>query len=101
MAKTDSPPETRPTFEAAVLRQQGVTFAVVVVSSSVLERKIVAGRTREKLKRLFRDMPIVLMAQKPGGTPTYYGRRDLVKFLSKVGLKDIPFKEYTITPPGE
>ena len=99
MVQSDSTPETQPTFEAATVRRQGVTFAVVAVSKQVLDQKIVASRTRNKLKPLFGNLPIVLMAQDSDGTPTYYGRKDLVRFLTRVKLKDLPWKEYTITPP--
>ena len=98
MAKPDPTAETTPTFEAAIVKRQGVTFAIVAVNKQVLDQKIVAGRTRSKLKPLFGNLPIVLMAQDADGTPTYYGRKDLVRFLTRIKLKDVPWKEYTITP---
>jgi hypothetical protein len=98
MAKPDSTPETPPTFEAAIVKRQGVTFAIVAVSKQILDHKIVAGETKKKLKPLFNNLPIVLMAQDADGTPTFYGRKDLVRFLTRVKLKDVPWKEYTITP---
>jgi hypothetical protein len=99
IAKPDSTAETPPTFEAAIMKRQGVTFAIVAVSKQILDQKIVAGRTRSKLRPLFGNLPIVLMAQDAGGTPTYYGRKDLVRFLTRAKVKNLPWREYTITPP--
>jgi hypothetical protein len=98
MAKPGWTAETQPTFEAAIVKRQGITFAIVAVSQQVLDQKIVAGRTRNRLKPLFGNLPIVLMAQGSDGIPTYYGRRDLVRFLTRVKLKNLPWREYTITP---
>lgn len=36
------------------------------------------------------------MAQDSRGVPTYLGRRDIVKFLAKVPVQAIPWREYTL-----
>jgi hypothetical protein len=84
------------TFQGAVVKEQGVTFGIIVVKSYVLNN----SSDRESMIRLgiraFGQIPIVLMAQDSKGTPTYYGRKDIVNFLSNIFMEQIPWKKYTI-----
>lgn len=83
--------------DGAIIREQGVTFAVVVVKRSVLQS---AGQAESAIRQfsaqLFDGLPTVLMAQDSRGIPTYKGRRDLVKFLASVPMQTIPWKRYTV-----
>jgi hypothetical protein len=47
--------------------------------------------------RLFGGIPVVSMEQDGRGVPTYFGRRDLVRFLASVPMEAIPWKRYTVT----
>lgn len=84
-------------FQGAVVKEQGVTFGIVTVKPSVLQ----ASMPRESMMnfgmRAFGAIPIILMAQDSHGTPTYWGRKDIVNFLSKIPMQCIPWKEYTMT----
>ena len=84
------------TFQGAVVKEQGVTFGIIVVKSCVLNN----SSDRESMIRLgiraFGQMPIILMAQDSKGTPTYYGRKDIVNFLSNIFMEQIPWRKYTI-----
>lgn len=42
-------------------------------------------------------MPTVLMAQDSRGVPTYYGRDDIVRFLSNTPMEGLPWREYTVS----
>ena len=84
-------------LQGAVIKEQGVTFAIVVVKKPVIDNKSEAKRVSASFQHIFPGMPIVLMAQKFRGTPTYYGRKDIVRFLAKVPMSAIPWKEYTLT----
>lgn len=83
-------------FDGAVIKEQGVTFGIVIVKRYALD----AQGEREQMvlfgKRAFGNIPIVLMAQDSRGVPTYWGRRDIVKFLSHVPISRIPWRTYTI-----
>lgn len=83
-------------LNAAVIREQGQTFAIVIVKSFVL-----SSHDRDKVassySQYFPNMPIILMAQDSKGTPTYYGRKDIVNFLKNVHLSRIPWKRYNIS----
>lgn len=80
------------------LTEQGVTFAVIIVNRSVIHNRIEAHKIIQNFQQqIFSGMPVILMAQDPRGTPTYYGRQDISRFLSRVPLSAIPWKEYDIT----
>ncbi len=84
-------------FQGAVIKEQGVTFAVVIVKPHVLNNHTEANQLIVSFQQsVFGSMPVVLMAQDSRGVPTYYGRRDIVDFLSQVLLQAIPWKQYTI-----
>lgn len=82
-------------FDGAVIKEQGVTFAIVIVKPHILnssEREDV----RNSFRSVFPGVPIILMAQDSRGTPTYHGRKDIVNFLANVHPSRIPWKRYTI-----
>lgn len=83
-------------LQGAVIIEQGVTFAIIVVKQSVTNYTSKIIRTRQQLQPFFPNMPIILMSQDSSGTPHYYGRRDIVEFLKTVRLDQIPWKEYHI-----
>lgn len=85
------------TIDAALVREQGVEFAVVTVRRGVLdqgssERAAVAA----EFSQAFGRVPVVLMAQDHKGVPIYWGRRDLVRFLSDVPFELLPWATYSI-----
>lgn len=82
-------------FDGAVIKEQGVTFAIVVVKPHVIQNSFTADKARESFSRYFPGMPIILMAQNSRGIPTYQGRKDIVKFLSNIHPSRIPWKHYT------
>lgn len=82
-------------IDGAVVEEQGVTFAIVVIKSSVLQNSFEIEKTRDSYIPLFPDMPIILMAQDDEGIPTYNGRKDIVQFLADIDFTRIPWKRYT------
>lgn len=84
------------TFQGAVIREQGITFAVVIVKKYVIDSSAEANRTIAACQPVFPGLPVMLMAQDYQGTPTYYGRRDIADFLANVPLEAIPWREYSI-----
>lgn len=83
-------------IEGAVLRQQNVTFAVVVVKKHVVDNRVQADQAVRSFAPAFPGMPIILMAQDGSGRPTYYGRPDISNFMASVPLSAVPWKRYTI-----
>jgi hypothetical protein len=79
----------------AVIREQGITFAVVIVKPHVIHDTQQAQSAIAEFTPIFRT-PVVLMAQEGGGRPRYYGRKDIAQFMSRVPLQAIPWKKYTI-----
>ena len=82
-------------FQGAVIKEQGITFAIVIVKKSVIDNRNEAKRMIASFRPVFPGIPIVLMAQDSSGTPTYYGRKDIAKFMASVPLEAVPWKEYT------
>jgi len=82
-------------FEGAVIKEQGITFAIAVVKPGVLDYSATREKTRQGFKRYFPGMPIILMAQNGRGMPTYHGRNDIVRFLANIDIRRIPWKRYT------
>lgn len=83
------------TIDGAVLKEQGVTFSVVIVKPHVLQNSAEADHMRNLVKHIF-PSPIILMAQDNRGIPTYQGRKDIVNFLANIHMSRIPWKRYTI-----
>ena len=83
-------------FQGAVIKEQGVTFAVVIVKKSVIDNRLEANRTIQAFQPVFPGLPIVLMAQDHRGRPSYYGRKDISRFLADIPLHAIPWREYTV-----
>ena len=83
-------------FDGAVIREQGVTFALVVVKSHVVQNRFEAGMAISAFQPHFPGMPVVLVGQDSRGTPTYIGRPDIARFLASVPMSAVPWKTYTI-----
>jgi hypothetical protein len=81
--------------QGALIRQQGQTFAIVIVKPHVIEGHSEASDAIRAMSPVF-GVPLILMAQDGRGRPTYYGRPDIVRFLASVPLRAIPWREYTI-----
>lgn len=82
--------------QVALVREQGVNFAVVIVKPSVLHGP---KSSKDDLVATFSlefGAPAVLMAQDSRGVPTYYGRHDLVNWLKNVFPEQLPWREFTL-----
>lgn len=81
--------------QGAMIREQGQTFAVVIVKPHVVQNSGLAADTIRSFTPVF-GVPVVLVAQDKNGRSTYYGRQDIARFMSSVPLRRIPWQEYTI-----
>lgn len=84
------------TFDGAVIKEQGVTFAVVVVKPHILRDRSQAEGLMQSFSSAFSGLPVVLMGQDSSGRPTFFGRTDLSRFMSRVPLAAIPWKRYNL-----
>ena len=82
-------------FEGAVVKEQGVTFAIVVVKRHILNSRYAAQQTADAFAVAFPGLPLILMGQDARGVATYYGRKDIVNFLARVPVNAIPWQRYT------
>lgn len=81
-------------FDAALVREQGVTFAVVAVKNHVVASASSRSEAASTFGLSFPGVPIVLMAQDGRGRPTYWGRRDIVRFLARVAVGALPWRRF-------
>jgi len=84
-------------LQGAIVREQGVTFAVVVVQRHVVEDRLSASQAVGQFGTVFPGMPVVLMAQDSRRIPTHYGRQDIARFMASVPLRSIPWRTYTVS----
>lgn len=83
-------------IDGALVREQGVTFAVVAVKKHVVDDRTQALSAARGFAQVFHNVPIVLMGQDSLGRPTFFGRQDIVRFLSGVSIHRLPWKRYTV-----
>ena len=83
-------------FDGALIKEQGICFAIAVVKRHVLN-SATKETVRNEFKQYFGQVPVILMAQNSRGTPIYDGRRDIVNFLARIHPSRIPWKRYTIS----
>ena len=84
-------------IQGAVIEEQGVTFAIVVVKRHIVDNKFSADEAVSNFSPIFPGLPIVLAAQDHRGQFTYYGHRNIVDFLASIDARRIPWKEYTVS----
>lgn len=84
------------TFDGAVIREQGVTFGIMVVKRHVINDHAHRDRVVAQASRAFGGIPTVIMSQDARGTPTFYGRDDIVRFMANVSLSRVPWKRYRV-----
>lgn len=82
------------TVDAALVEEQGVTFAVVCVRNGIVTNPIKANETIAGLMPHFGFVPVVLMEQDPRGRATYYGRPDIVDFLAQISVSRLPRRKW-------
>lgn len=83
------------TFDGAVIREQGVTFGIIIVKPHVLGDANRRDGIVAQAARVFGGIPTVLMAQQQGRA-RYYGRPDIVRFMASVPLRAVPWRRYRV-----
>jgi hypothetical protein len=58
-------------FDGAVIREQGVTVAVVIVRPSLLQNTTGANRATPSFQPVFLGMPVILMTENSCGRPRF------------------------------
>jgi hypothetical protein len=81
--------------QGAVIKEQDVTFAIVVVNHYVMQSYAERDKAHRSLSTLFPGMPVIFMFQDSNGVPEYWGHKDIVDSLADVHPSEIPWQEYT------
>lgn len=82
-------------FDAALVREQGVSFAVVAVKAHAVSSDSSRREAIAAFGPHFPGVPVVLMAQDGRGRPTFWGRPDIVRFLANVPVRALPWKRFS------
>lgn len=80
-------------FAGALIREQGVTFAVVSVRAGTIGVPSRRDAAVAYASRAFGGVPSVLVEVAGGRV---FGRRDLVNFLKSVDVHRIPWRRYRL-----
>mgnify|MGYP001043930398 CR=1 FL=1 len=83
-------------LDGAIIKEQGVTFAVVAVKSHINSPQA-RQKAQEAFRRFFPGIPIILMRNLPRGKAEFWGRSDIVRFLSGFPWDLLPWKRFTFT----
>jgi hypothetical protein len=82
-------------FRGALIREQGITFAVVEVEPDVLSGGDATIKAeRSKYQPVFKDVPIILAARGQDRRAHYAGRQDVVQYLLSCDWQRIPWRKY-------
>jgi hypothetical protein len=87
--------ENAVSFDAAIVKEQGVTFAVIAVKRHVVDSPHERNEAADVFQFQFPGMPVVLMSQDGRGRPTYWGRQDIVRFLARVPVAALPWRRFS------
>ena len=82
--------------QAAAISLRGHQFVVVVVPMTLVASPGEADMAIDDLQLYFEGVPVVLMAQKEDGSPSYYGDSQLVDMLADIPIEKMPWKEYRV-----
>ena len=84
-------------IDGAIIKEQGVTFSIVVVKPYVIQTRSSADNIRKTLSTFadFHGLPMILASQDSRGRFEFQGRRDIVDFLASVDSSCIPWRRYS------
>jgi hypothetical protein len=84
-------------FQGALIRHGQVKFGVVAVNDLVVDDQ---QRTRGAIlaaHRFFPGVPVVITGRDTAGRRRFVGRPDIARFLSRMSIDQIPWREFEIT----
>ena len=85
-------------IDGAIIKEQGVTFGIIIVKKHVLSTDSSARQARSNFQSSlseFSGIPLILAAQDSRGVFEYWGRPDIVDFLAAIHASRIPWNTYT------
>jgi hypothetical protein len=81
-------------LEAAIIDNSKVTFALIPVEYSILINSTAAKDVQASYAKYFPGLPIILMSEDDLTMPTYFGRKDILKYLTDLSPSSITFEVY-------
>lgn len=86
-------------FQGALIRHGGVEFGVVAVKDRVVDDQQRARGAVLAAHQFFPGVPVVITGRDTSGRRRFVGRTDIARFLSRVPLDRIPWKDYDFHQP--
>jgi len=86
------------TIEGAIIKEQGITFGIIIVKKFAMSSTSEADKTRRSFQSNFAEfqgIPLILASQDSRGRFEYQGKRDIVDFLASIDASRIPWTKYT------
>lgn len=84
-------------FQGALIRHSGVEFGVVAVNDRVVDDHQRSKGVILAAHRWFPGVPVVITGRDATGRRRFVGRPDIARFLSRVSIDRIPWREFEIT----
>lgn len=81
-------------LEAALIDNSKVTFALIPVDYSIVINPTAAKDVQTSFTKYFPGLPIVLMSEDDFEMPTYFGRKDILKYLTDLSPSSITFEVF-------
>jgi hypothetical protein len=78
----------------SIIKEQGVTFAIVLVKRRAVQTSEEAATTRASFELYFPGLPLILATKDVRGNFEYQGRKDIVSFLAGISSARIPWREF-------
>ena len=82
---------------AAVFTEQNIPVAVIIVKYQACLNAHDQQKTLAGVSGFFQDAHTIIMWERPDRRNQFYGRTDIVNFLSNIHPSRLPWKEYTFS----
>jgi len=82
-------------IKGAIIKEQGVRFAVCNVDYETLKSVKKQNTIKNEFAPLFGKIPVIFVSYNSKGIATFVGREDIVNFLSNVDSSQINWREFT------
>ncbi|WP_238883309.1 hypothetical protein [Clostridium sp. YIM B02551] len=79
-------------LEAAIINNSELTFALIPVDYSIVMDSTTAKNIQASYAKYFPGLPIILMSANDLTIPTYFGRKDILRYLTDLNPSSISFE---------
>ncbi|MDD7794486.1 hypothetical protein [Clostridium sp. 'White wine YQ'] len=81
-------------LEAAIIHNSKFNFALIPVDYSIVINSTTAKDVQASFAKYFPGLPIVLMSENDLTIPTYFGRKDILRYLTDLNPSSLSFEVF-------